>query len=133
MSRKNNPVQFPNIVNGDMSHASIISSVTSIRFLDNVGIQLNFSGSPVGEFAVQVSADHMQDDFGNVTVPGNWVPLIFTYWNGTLFVTGNNIPTTVGSPIYLDLNQLSAPWIRVVYTKTSGSGTLNGVIVMKSV
>lgn len=118
MSRKNNLLKFQNITNGDMSQASITSAVTSIQFLDNISIQLNFTGSPVGIAAVQVSADHSQDMFGNVTVAGNWV-------------TVSSASMVGGSPIYFDLNQLSAPFIRVVYTRTSGSGTLNGFISAK--
>jgi hypothetical protein len=129
--RKNNLRQFHNISSGDMSTASITSAVTNIQWLDNIGIQLNWTGSPVGDFAVQISADYAQDQEGNVTSTGNWVPLTLTYLSGASMTTATSIPTTVGSPIYLDLNQLSAPWIRVVYTKASGTGTLNGFITAK--
>lgn len=118
MSRKNNLLQFHSIVNGDMSLSSLTSAVTSIQFLDNIGIQANFSGSPVGVLAIQVSADYAQDYEGNVLNPGNWAPISSSSMTG-------------GSPIYFDLNQLSAPWIRAVYTKTSGTGTLNVFITAK--
>lgn len=122
MSRKNNLLRFQNIVNGDMSQASITSTVSNIQFLDNIGIQLNFTGTPTGSFAVQLSIDYAQDDQGNVTNAGNWVPITFT-----------TPPVAAGAPgtIYLDLNQLSAPWIRVVYTKGSSTGTLQGFITGK--
>lgn len=123
---------YPTIVNGDMSQASLTSAVTEIQYLDDTGIQLNFSGAPVGSFQVQVSADHKQDSQQNVTVAGNWVPLLFTYWDGTAFITANAVPTSVGSPIYLDLALLSAPYIRVVYTRVSGTGILNAFIVAKA-
>ncbi len=111
------------ITDGDMSTVSITSAVTGIKYMDNVGLQLNWAGSPVGTFAVQVSADHEQDQFGNVTVAGNWIPL-----------TLSPSPSTAsGSPVYVDMTQLSAPWIRVVYTRTSGTGTLNAYIVAKAV
>lgn len=131
--RKSNIKQFQNITNGDMSQASVISSVTDIQFLDNIGIQLNWTGAPVGNFAIQVSADHNQDMNGNVVVAGNWSPILVTYWTGSASATGVSIPTTVGSPIYVDLNQLSSPYIRVVYTRTSGTGTLNSFITAKEV
>ena len=119
MSRKNNLRQFPSIVNGDMSLASITSAVTNIQFLDNISIQLNFSGSPTGTFAIQVSVDYVQDDNGNVVTPGNWVAISLP-----------STPVASGSPgsIVIDLNQLATPWIRVVYTKSSGTGTLNSFI-----
>lgn len=133
MPRKNHLAKYQSITNGDMSAASITSPVTNIQFLDDVGCQFNFAGSPVGGFAIQVSADYAQDELGNVQSAGNWVPLTFTYWNGTAFVTGTSIPTSVGSPVYLDLALLSASWIRSVYTKVSGTGTLNAFVTAKSV
>lgn len=105
--------------------STITSSVTNINYLDNIGIQLNNSGSPSGAFAVQISADYAQDEFGNVQNAGNWTAL-----------TLSPAPTvSAGSPstIYIDMNQLSAPWIRVVYTPSGGSGTLNAFITAKAI
>lgn len=133
MPKKNQLTKFQTITSGNMASASLTSTVTNIEFLDDVGIQFNFTGAPVGTLAVQVSADYAQDNQGNVTNSGNWVPLTFTYWTGSAFVTDFSIPTSVGSPVYLDLALLSAPWIRSVYTKTSGTGTLNAFITAKSV
>ncbi len=124
---------FKSIDSGDMSTASITSSITNIGQLDNIGIQLSWSGSPVGTFAIEISADHAQDIEGNVTVVGQWTPLVLTYFTGGVFITSATVPTSVGSPIYLDLTQLSAPWIRVTYTRGSGSGTLNAHITAKAV
>lgn len=107
-----------------MSQASITSSVMNIQYHDNIGIQLNWTGSPTGTFAVQVSADHAQDQNGNVTVAGNWIAVTLD----------PAIAATGGADVaYIDLNQLSAPWMRVVYTKTSGTGTLNGFVTAKTV
>lgn len=133
--KKNQLLKYQNITNGDMSLSSITSTITNISFLDDIGVQFNFSGAPVGTLAIQVSADHAQDYSSppNVTVAGNWVNLVFTYWNGTAFVTDTSIPTSVGSPVYIDLALLSSPWIRAVYTKTSGSGTLQAFITGKAV
>lgn len=131
--RKSNLQKFQCITSGNMASASLTSTVSSIEFLDDIGYQFNWTGSPVGTIAIQVSIDHAQDAQGNVTVAGNWVPLTFTYWNGSSFVTDVSIPTSVGSPLYIDLALLSAPWIRAVYTKTSGTGTLNAFLTAKMV
>ncbi len=123
--RKSNLSTFQNIVAGDMSQTTITSTVTNIEFLDNIGIQLNWSGtSPVGTAQVQVSADYEQDMFGNVTNAGHWVAMTLS---PSPSISGNT-----GS-IYIDINQHSAPWMRVVYTKGSGVGTLNGFITAKMV
>lgn len=131
--RKLNLLKYQSIKDGDMSQASLTSKVTNIQFLDDVGYQLNWSGAPVGNIQIQVSADYAEDYSSppNVTNPGNWVTLVLTYWNGSVFVTNTSIPTSVGSPIYLDMSFLSAPWIRIVYTKISGSGTLEAFITAK--
>lgn len=129
--RKSNLGSFQVITGGDMSTASLTSTVSSIEFLDDIGYQFNWTGSPVGNISIEVSADHKQDASGNVTVAGNWVPLTFSYWNGTSFTTATSIPTSVGSPVYIDLALLSAPWIRAKYTKTSGTGTLSAFITAK--
>ena len=103
---------------------SLISAVSSIEFLDNIGVQINFAPGltpPVGDFQVQVSVDYNQDGQGNVLNAGNWTPL---YFNAPSF-SGTNIATSLGSPIFVDINQISAPWLRVIYTPTSGDGTAN--------
>lgn len=125
MSRKNNLPKFQNITNGDMSQTSITSSVTNIQHLDNIAIQINWSGtSPVGVVTVQVSVDYAQDPNGQVQNSGNWVNVNLPQ--------AATISANSGS-IFIDLNQLASPWIRVVYTKTSGIGTLQGFISAKMI
>jgi hypothetical protein len=132
MARKNQLLKYPIITAGAMTGTSTLTSaVTNITYLDNIGLQFDWTSSPVGTFAVQVSTNYYQDDQGNVTNAGTWVPLTFTYWNGTINVTATSIPTSVGTPIYLDLALLSAPWIRVQYTNSSSTGTLTAVITGK--
>lgn len=101
---------------------NITGPVTSTQFLDNIGFQFNFTGSPTGTFQVQVSADHSQDLEGNVTVAGNWTSIPFT---------PGPAATGSGETIYIDVNQISAPYMRITYTFTSGTGTLNAFITAK--
>lgn len=124
MSRKSNRVAYSNITNASMG-ANVTSSVSDIIYLDNIGVQVTWSAgsTPVGVLSIEVSADYAQDYLGNVTNAGNWVAI----GSLTAAVSGNS-----GS-VYFDINQISAPWIRVVYTRTSGSGTLNSKIVAKMV
>lgn len=133
--RKDNLLKFKALVDGDMSTASLTSAVTSVAFLDDIGYQFNWTGSPVGSVSIEVSADYAQDTMSppNVTDTGHWVPLTLTYWDsgGSAFVTGFSIPTSVGSPIYIDLALLSAPWIRAKYTKVSGTGTIQMTVTAK--
>lgn len=120
MSRKNF-LHYPILVAGDMSTATLTSAVTNIQRADSIGVQFAFSGSPVGTFAVQVSSDYAQDANGNVTNSGTWASLSLS----------PSPATTLGSPIYVDISQTSAPWIRATYTKASGTGSLNITLVSK--
>lgn len=102
---------------------NLIGTVSNIEFYDNIGVELVFTGTPNGTFSVDLSIDHVQDQNGNVTTAGTWTPITFS-----------NPPVASGAAgsIYLDLNQLSAPWIRVRYTAASSTGTLNGWVCGKS-
>ncbi len=122
MSVKSKLSPYRILTAGDMSLTSLTSQVTNIQNTDNIAIQANFTGAPVGTFSVEVSVDHAQDSQGNVTNAGTWNAL-------TLSAT----PVASGSSgsVYIDLNQLSAPYIRLVYTKGSGTGTLNAFITAK--
>jgi hypothetical protein len=122
-----------NVIAAAAMTSNITSAITNIESLDDVGIQFTWSGAPVGTFRIEVSADHAQDIQGNVTVPGAWAPITFTYYDGASNVTTSELPTSVGSPIFADLSLLSAPWIRSVYTFISGSGTLTTTITAKMV
>lgn len=116
MSGRKNTLYRLKLIDGSSMGADITNGrVLSIQGLDNIGVQINvLTGTPTGEFKVQVSADHEEQN-GVVTATGNWVDL-------TLSPTAT---VTSGSPtsIYVDLNQLSALYLRVVYTRSSGTGT----------
>lgn len=104
---------------------NLTSAALNINHMDNVGLQLNISAgaTATGLFSVQVSADHVQDAGGNVLVAGNWVTIL----------PSPSPAVTSGSPsnLYIDLNQLSSPWLRVIYTATSGTGLVDGFFVAK--
>lgn len=121
--RKNNLKKYQAITSASMA-ADVTSGVTNVQFLDALGIQFNFTGSPTGTFQVQVSADYAQDDNGNVQVAGNWVDMDLS-----------PVPVASGSAgsVYIDIRSTSAPWIRLHYTRTSGTGTLNAFITAKAI
>lgn len=125
MPQENELLKLALFTSASMTGTSVLTSpVVQINYLDNVGVQLHFTGTPTGTFAVQVSADHAQDASGNVTVAGNWV---------AISLTPSPVAAGAADDIYIDLNQLSAPWLRVQYTNASGAGTLSGWATAKSV
>src|SRR6266851_5411450 len=85
------------------------SNVVHILNLDNLFVQLNVGGTPTGAFSIQVSADHTQDQEGNVLVAGNWIEIVSIPVSGSALNIGE------------DFNQLGAPYMRIVYTNASSS------------
>ena len=108
------------LLNGNMS-GSLQSSPSTVKYMDNISYQCVFTGSPVGTFDVQVSLDNAQDGSGQEKAPTHWAPL------------GLAIPTSGGSPQFIDINQTGACQIRLIYTAVSGSGTLNVTMASKEV
>lgn len=108
--RKNNLATYTSLAAGDMS-GNLISASTDIRWLDNIVMYLNFTGTPTGTFSVEVSPDQT-----------NWYALALVPSPVATGVAGNH---------RIELNQLSDPYIRASYTATSGSGTLTVVIAGK--
>lgn len=111
-----NPMYQNHLVNGASLAATYTSPIQVLHMQDNLGIQLNWTGTPTGTFAFQVSADYAQTQEGTVQNPGHWVTLTVT---PTISAAGS------ADQAYVDLNQLSSQWVRIVYTRTSGSGTLD--------
>ncbi len=95
------------ITAGDVSQATITSLATNIKLIDNVCMELVWTGTPVGTFQL----------LGSVT-GNNYFPIALT----------PTAPAGSSGGTLVDLNQLSFPWIKLVYTKTSGTGTLNAWI-----
>jgi hypothetical protein len=118
MSGRKNFLHKVQIVSaGDQSQATVTSTVLGIQGLDNIGIQVNIlTGTASGTFDVQVSADHNEVN-GNVITAGNWISLGSPY----------QATVTSGSPanIYFDITQHSSQWMRLLWTKSSGTGTFD--------
>jgi hypothetical protein len=91
---------------------------------DNIGIQLDWTGDPVGTFAINISSNRRQDDNGNVLYPGTFV---------TLPLVPAIVATGTPNTAYIDLNQMSCQFVQVVYTAVSGTGTLTGIVVAKAI
>lgn len=68
-------------------------------------IQLVFTGTPVGEFKLQGSLDG--------GTPSNWTD-----------ITGSEESVTEAGDILWNAQGVGYRWVRLVYTSTSGTGTL---------
>lgn len=103
---------FPSI---DMSVVGAQSTrAMRTAILDNFSVQGVWTGSsPVGTLDVQVSNDH-QENGGVVTNAGTWTSI----YASPQAISGNS------GNIFLNVAAISAAFVRFVYTKTSGTGTL---------
>lgn len=111
--RKNLLPPYKIISAGDMS-ADITGPLTNVSTLDNLGIQLSWSGSPTGNFFIDATLD------GGTT----WTPLSLSPAPVASGGAGN---------WYVDLNQIAFSGVRVRYARTSGTGTLTAYISGKQV
>lgn len=108
---------------------TLTSNAVGIQFMDNISMQMVWTGSPTGAFAVQGSLDYKQ------LAPGGVIPPTIENAGTWTAITLSPSPAATGSSgdWLLDLNQLSFPWIRIVYTPVSGSGNLNVTVAGKEV
>lgn len=95
---------------GDMS-GNITSPSQQVTFMINACVQAVYAGSPTGTLKLQISNDNV-----------NW-----TDYSGS-----SQAISAAGSFAYL-LADIGYPWLRVVYTFTSGTGTLNVTINAKGI
>lgn len=102
-----------------LTTAGYTSTPTNIQYLDNIYLELSCTGTPTGTFAVQVSSSYVVNENA-----GSWVAL-----NLAATPTVSGAATVIG----IDLNQLGATYLRVVYTGTGGTGSLTGIITAKQV
>lgn len=107
------PVYHAIIAQSMTGTSTITSTPTDTRYLDNVGVQFNWTGTPNGSFFVDVSLDQVT-------------------WNA---ITLSPAPAATGAAgsAYIDINQISAPYLRLRYVNSSSTGTLDAYITAKSV
>lgn len=122
MARKNT-LEGSQVITAQSMGADVTSAITCIQWLDNITYQCNFTGTPTGTFSVHGSVDHQE--VNNVVVrAGTFVP-----------ITLDPSPVASGSAgsVLINLNQLAFPYIKLVYTRTSSTGTLNAYISGKEI
>lgn len=122
MSSRPQVPSYPVITNGDMS-GSLVSKVTIIEKLSLMSYAVAWVGtSPVGSVSVQVSNDYSQNADGSVKNAGIW----------------NTLPLSAATPVtgnadngFIDIELNAGYAMRLIYTRTSGVGTLNVVLNSK--
>lgn len=105
-----NPVTL--MAAGNMATDLTSDSVQLMGF-DNIGVQFIWTGTPTGDFGVDISLDNT-----------NWTTIPLT-----------PAPAAAGSAdnAYVEVNQSTAKYLRCTYVATSGTGSLKILISQKMV
>lgn len=114
------------VLSGDMSVASITSQPINLKHEKDCGVQLVWTGTPTGTFTFEVNMQFNQrgtDPFAIENEQGTWTQLTMA--------TAPTSPSGTASDTFVDLSELPAEWVRVKYTRTSGTGTLTGFAKQK--
>lgn len=113
---------FQVITNGSMA-GNLTSAVTIVDNLSMIGYDISWTGtSPVGTMSVQISNTYKQNAQGGVLNAGNWTTISLSSPTAVSGNTGNG---------FIDIDATGAYAIRLVYTRTSGTGTMNATIAAK--
>lgn len=105
--------------------AAFTSSVTSNVYRDNIGYQINYTGSPQGVFVFNGSNDY------NPQLPQSANPQNSST-NGTWFTFASASAANVLSPYALNINQFPFAYIQFQFVSATASGVLTGWISTKS-
>lgn len=113
--------QMPVITNGNMA-TNLQSLITVIPQLSMMSYGISWSGSsPIGTISVQVSNDYFVGANGKPSNPGTWTTITFNQ-NGAA-VTQFSVNGNTGTG-FLDIDQMGAYAIQLLYTASSGTGLL---------
>lgn len=96
---------------------NVTSAAQNVKDVNSYGIQISTTGSPNGLFKLQVSLDEGSPRGESAT---NWDDLE----NSQVYVN------QAGSHSW-NVNEAMYNWVRLVYTRVSGSGTLSARFVKK--
>lgn len=100
----------------DASVASSVSSAIDAHLLFNMSVQVIAAGAPVGVVKIQVSNDE-----------GSSIPVPFTPTNWTDLPSATVSVAAAGTVLIPKLD-LCYNYIRIVYTKTSGTGSITAQV-----
>lgn len=109
---------FPVFSSSSMA-TSLTSPATIISNLSGVGYDIAWTGAPVGTFSVQISNTVTLNAQGAVATAGSWT---------TLTLSSSIAAAGSADNAFINLAGVEAYAIRLVYTRSSGTGTLNATI-----
>ena len=105
----------------DMSQPVIYSKGTNLSVGTNISIQANWTGIPTGTFKIQISNDIVDENTARNQDPASNVVNWSDYTGSDTQVVG-----VAGNWLWMDKN-VGYRWIRLVYTRISGSGFMTAI------
>lgn len=109
---------------GDMSQATLTSDGLDLQQVPLASIHAVFTGSPVGTLTLEVSNDKV------AAVNGSNQATNVTTWTT---YTGSSQSISASGDFLYNLLSTGYRWIRLKYTRTSGTGSLTVTSVTKGV
>jgi len=100
---------------GDVAQTNQYSNPISLRHLSAYSIQVTTTGTPSGTFKLQMSNDNPEY--------GGKYPLSTMTW---VDIDGSTLTVTAAGNIAWNAQGAGYLWARVVWTKSSGTGTIAG-------
>lgn len=104
------------IFNNTSLAASTTSTPMKLKVAVGYSVQLAITGSAVGSIKIQASNDSDEDGTG------------ITHWSDIAY---SALPVNGEGVIFYNVADAMYLWARVVYTRTSGTGTIDGIAVLK--
>lgn len=125
MSTRTNLRPQPVITAGSMA-GNLTSAPTILQSISGISYEISWTGStPVGTVSVQTSNSYSLNPDGTVNNPGVWTTLVLEV-SGS-FVTSIPISGNTGNGM-IDPITTDAYAIRLIYTASSGTGTLTATV-----
>jgi hypothetical protein len=110
------------ITNGVMTGtAAVVSTPLNMEDIDNVGLEVDWTGTAVGTFSLEASNKYDPDTNPSAT------------FKAVTLATPPANPAGSASGWLLDLNQIPFRWVRLRYTNSSSTGVLNAYAFRRSI
>lgn len=111
------------VVNAVSMAADVTSDVTIIQMIPYVSFTVVWTGTPTGTFSVEVSNDYSAGGINGAPAnSGTWVALTLST---SVAAAGS------ADSAFIDIDGVAAYAIRLKYTRSSSTGTLNATIAGK--
>ncbi len=115
------------VIDAGSMAGSLTGLATVIQKTSIISYQFVWTGSsPVGTVGVEVSNNYSLDPTGNISNAGTWTTYYFLIGAGT-YATSIAVSGASGSAI-IELPNIGFYAVRAIYTRSSGTGTLDVTI-----